>query len=622
MEELGEGLPISSIIASVSLAVLCLFYIYTVGTYFQIPIHPLIDRVIYYAQFHSYIVNEYVDHVVIASLLLLWLTFTQRSLAKYVAIGCGAIFISVISATNYSLVLDGIALCSLPTIIILLVYSRYSTKSGSGSSHLSKLTINYLVIIAIILGLVSFAFSIYHIAFPSSENNVISLRGGYAYDIFVLFSSFSPFILLILLACLPTKLLVDFARGRIRSLPHVDFLPKNITISKKLLILSASIALSIAIILIPHLPTVNTDNRLVSVDSLQYSLWIKELDASNSTQDFFHQIFVEHSKGDRPISLVLIFAFQQALSQNNDPSHTIEYLPFLLAPSLILAVYFLTQELTANDATSLLAAFLTAISFQTLIGIYAGFYANWISLVFGYLSLLFLFKFLRDSRMRNLVIYAVLLIVTLFSHVYTWSIIVIVSGVFLSVYLAKANLLSHRNDGKLSTYEPRKKVIVLLLLVLFCTVVIDVGRTIATGSSGGIEGDLQIGKRSVGLDQFALRWNNLAYTTTTYVGGIFANFLILGLGIYWLLASKMSERHNVFILIFLSVGILPFLFGDWIIQTRVLYDIPFQIPAALAIFYAIKQNIDARLRIIPIYIWLITISIISVSNFYLILPKT
>jgi hypothetical protein len=164
-----------------------------------------------------------------------------------------------------------------------------------------------------------------------------------------------------------------------------------------------------------------------------------------------------------------------------------------------------------------------------------------------------------------------------------------------------------------------KKSVLLLLAVLGCTVAIDIGRTFLTGSSSGIEGDLSLGERLAGPEQFALRWNNLTYATMVYVGGLFANFLILGLGITWLVRSKLLNMRDMFIIVFLSIGLLPFLFGEWIIQTRVFYNIPFQIPAALGLLY-IRQQAAGLIRLAPIFIWLIVFAIVSVSNFYLVLP--
>jgi hypothetical protein len=279
----------------------------------------------------------------------------------------------------------------------------------------------------------------------------------------------------------------------------------------------------------------------------------------------------------------------------------------ILSPALVLAVYFLTRELTSNDVASLVSSFLTAVSFHILIGIYAGFYANWFALIIGYLMFVFLIRFLKAPSKLNFAIYSLLIVILLFSHVYTWSVLSIVVGIFLAVMF------------KLSYYP--KKSIILLLLVVLSSVAIDVARMTVTGSASGIEQDISIAKSGLGLAQFALRWSNLIDTTQNYLGSIFSNFIVLILGIYWLFRSNLREPSTIFLVIFLSLGIIPLFFGDWIVQSRVLYNIPFQIPAAIAFTYIKNQAKNNNIILIPICIWLIAMSIRAASNFYLILPS-
>jgi hypothetical protein len=167
-------------------------------------------------------------------------------------------------------------------------------------------------------------------------------------------------------------------------------------------------------------------------------------------------------------------------------------------------------------------------------------------------------------------------------------------------------------------YYHRKRV-VLLLLVVLSSVIIDVARMAITGSAGGVEKDIEVAKIArIGPHQFALRLSNLMHTMYFYVGGQFSNFLILSLGLYWLFRSNLREASSIFLVICLSIGLFPFLLGDYIIQIRVFYDIPFQIPAAIALSFIRKQAITA---VLPICIWLLDVTIMAVSNFYLIPPS-
>jgi hypothetical protein len=106
-----------------------------------------------------------------------------------------------------------------------------------------------------------------------------------------------------------------------------------------------------------------------------------------------------------------------------------------------------------------------------------------------------------------------------------------------------------------------------------------------------------------------------------YVGGQFSNFILLALGLYWLFSSNLRKASNIFIVIFLSTGLIPLFAGNWLLQVRVLYNIPFQIPAAIALTYMSNRNHTSRLFLPAIILWLVAASVTVVSNFYLIPPS-
>ena len=91
----------------------------------------------------------------------------------------------------------------------------------------------------------------------------------------------------------------------------------------------------------------------------------------------------------------------------------------ILAPSLSMAIFFLTREITKNEVLAILSAFLTMISPQFLIGIYAGFYANWFALILAFISSTFMFMFLRTSSFRYAVLFFATLVAVIFTHTYT-----------------------------------------------------------------------------------------------------------------------------------------------------------------------------------------------------------
>jgi hypothetical protein len=608
---LGNGTSRLSIITSAALALISLFYIYTVGSYLKVTIYPLEHRIIYYTFFDVYIINKQADHLIIAAGIVLWLALSLKGKARFIApVIYGGIALLAATA-NHDAVLDIVALVSIPMVISFFLYDRFVSKkknNGILHTHANRLLVKYLAMIGIITGCIGLISSITPLlAIPSDSAYV----RNYTYDIFLFFSSFSPVLIILLIGCLPVMLFIKGFMGGILKIKNNQngSLPPNDTCIKpksKIIYLLLFMLLSVVLALIPHQPSINRDNQQIGVDTDYYIAWTNRLIHSHDYLEFLQQAFIIQNLGDRPLTLIFLFTLAKIV--NVSLFYLTEHLPVILGPALVLAVYFLTRELTSNETASLFASFLTATSFQVSIGIYAGFYANWFALIIGYVSFVFLIKFLKmpDNKL-NLLVFSTLIVLLLFSHVYTWSLLVIVMGVFLAIML------------KLNYY--RRQSIVLLLLVVLASVIIDVARTTITSSASGIEKDIEIAKvTGVGPEQFSLRWSNLLRTIYSYVGGQFSNFIIFTLGLYWLIRSCIREPVTIFLITYLSVGLFPFLLGDYIIQTRVFYDIPFQIPAGIALYYIRKQAIGS-VMLLPICIWLIGTSIIAVSNFYLILPS-
>jgi hypothetical protein len=639
VKALGRNKSVISIAISAILALTSFFYLYTIGSYFKIGTSVLHDFYNYIGFFHSYVIGKYIDHIIIALGVSTWFALAiKKRIARIVItlIYVGLTAIAVL--TRLDTILDILAILSISLVVLMLTCNRFVPKMRILNNDVdTDLSSNYIVITGLIISIASVIASLSPFFFTSSLAASTHIR-NYGYEIFVLLSSFfSPLLMTILIICIPIKVLFDRYivsknkdqnQNTIRS-QHTSnsgsiantsgTVPKN----KIIFYLSVFMVLSAAMAVIPHLPAVNKDNRPVGADIQDYTTAIKHLSLySNNPQELIRHAFVKELPflGDRPISLLLFYGVVKIVPA--DPAYVIDYMTIILGPVLVLAGYFLTREMTSNDTISVLAAFMTALSFQVLVGIYSGFYANWFALIIGFFSFVFMFRFLKTPSKLNFVTYTILVILLLLSHVYTWAMVAVVTGIFLLVML--------------KTNHYRKKNIILLLLVISSPAIVDVIRTSLTGSIGGISSGIQFapkltspsGGTSNGqfaplssLQQLASFRNNLLDSTEHFLGGLFGNFIILALGVYWLFRANRSEPYNIFIMIFLSIGIVPLFFSDWILQTRVFYNIPFQIPAAIALYYIIKQNRMKGIMILfPICIWLIAISIVNLSNFYPVTP--
>ena len=631
-----------SIVTSAIFTLLSFFYVYTVGSYFNVSIVYLQNRVTHVVPFSNiYIVNQYIDHIILASGTVLWLILSihKKKVRWFVSSIYGGL--TIISATsNIGVVLDILALLSIPIVLSCWIYVIYSNNNRLKKKNrnlnfvnpdANLLAINYISILGIIIGIASIIVTV-AINFFSVPSQSIQIR-NYSYDIFFLLGSLSPYLMVLLIISFPLKILINefsIVKSKIKKSNIRDSTKKTYNSNdnnnslldrpftangrylmrrKKIIYLLLFMVLSVIMALIPHQPTINKNNQQIGIDTKAYVDWLNPLISSNNFQQFTQNassvILQSQQAGDRPLSILFFFGIVK-LVNNPDLLYIIEQIPVILGPALVFATYFLTRELTSNDTTSLLAAFLTAVSYHILIGIFAGYYANWFALIIGYLSIGFLIRFLKGSGKSNnkvnFIIFFTLLVLSQLAHVYTWSVLALVIGIFLAVML------------KLNYYH--KKEILLALLSIASLVIIDIA-LLSIWSSGAIERELKIAGQAQagGLQDFAKRWANLAYVTKIYFIGLFSNFIILSLGLYWLYRSNLREQSTIFLIIFLSTGFIPLFFGDVLFITRSFYNIAFQIPAAIALSYMRQYKYGGNMLVVSTCIWLLAISIRTVSNF-------
>jgi hypothetical protein len=478
----------------------------------------------------------------------------------------------------------------------------------------STLSLNYFLSLVIVFGIYSIFLSLLKMF------GIISLPEfprDYAYDLFLIFSRIT-YILVILISVsivfryLFVKLNVRYklTENKLNNFQNNIQWPSKLLAQKKSLTLNININLlfilfilvSIFIPIIPQLPALNPENRYVGVDTFWYVTWVRPLDNS-SVVDIVKSAFVEQSHGDRPFSLLLIYLFSKIFSM---PGDGIDNLPILLNPITVITIFFLTKEIVNRPYVCLLASFFTMFSFQVLIGIYAGFYANWIGLIIGFLSTIFLFKFLKAPDKKYLICFSTLIISLLFFHVYTWTIFSLAIGLFLLFLLVS-------KDRSIL-----KKTIVISLIVIAITILIDVFKDIAIGSSGGIQEDIKLADYYLGLGNLWIFIENLYLSVLISHGGIFGNGIVFFFVLIWaMFLSNLKNPFEIFFLVFFIILFPLIFFGYYNLQVRVLYDLPFQIPFVLSLIHISKRTQNPIL-FLAVSIIISCISLRTLTNFYFI----
>jgi hypothetical protein len=642
-KDLGYGMPVSSILSGVAFTVCVFFYLYIIGSFFRIVVYPHIDRIVRPEHFQEYIINQQLDYIIViiaaASWFLLSVNSNNKAVRYYFSIAYGGIGVLLALISPDSIAFDIIALLSLPLILgVILYYYRKRQKKNLLLllSFDTKLTWRYISLVVIAISAIGIVIPV--LAVFVAPNFGSTAGDDPANELFLLLSSFSNIYIFLLVMCLAVKVLYRVVALRMLKLDikedinqtlSEDYKHNKIKTQTKIGFLLLAAILSMVLVLIPQHPLINKDNQQIGSDTFYYVRWITELAKSENLSDLIYQSFiVQGQDGDRPLSLIFLFLVYQVTGGNN-LSEVVEHFPLILGPGIVLAFYFLTLELTRNEKISLIAAFFGAVSLHTLIGIYAGLYANWLGLIVGYISIGFLFRYLRLGRFSDIIVFSTLFVVVLFIHVYTWTVLAAVSGTFLVAMLLvviwtkkknnnnKTYNNNNNNSNSSNNYFIKRGRIIWLLIAILVSVVVDISKVVLTGSTGGLEQDIELAQTGLRFDQFDLRWFILTATMHYTLGGVFSNFIILILGLFWVLRSNMREPGTIFLMIFLSVGVVPLFIGSWQIQNRVFYDMPFEIPAAIALYYiSTRFRSSSMLVTLAACTWLVAISLLTVMNYY------
>lgn len=601
---LGSGNPRHLIASSALFSVILFFYLLSITSLFQPIVYPFIDRITYPSYFEDkYFVNYIVDSLIIILCTLLWVQFCVQNKKKYFVITAFGLSLMLSLSLSMESAIKIISAISLPTILVFIIIDKIFKKNIVTFNL--KLTVNYISISAISIAITSsFALSSY-LFFPE-----LPLPSwNYIYLFFIIISIFSPIYLTLISFGYPLGLILSSLKKRLRrSFSHnqefVNLTEKYLKRRTRIFLFFVIISLAITVSMIPHLRIVDEDNRAIGSDTKYYVRFLETIAQSSGYEDVLYKAFVTVVGGDRPLSLLFFFWLSTTFYQSNF-FLSLEYVPVLLSPLLVISIYFLTFSITRNHLTSLFASLITIPS-HMLIGIYAGLYANWFALIWGYLAMLFLFRLTEKQKKIDVIVFSVLLVVLLFSHAQTWTIFMYVIGLFTAV-------LYFRNKRQ------NKSTAAYILFSILPSIVIDVLRMLLINFSG-VSQELSFAmKREVGIHGIAVIWDNLIDTAHLYLAGQIANPIILLLVIYWLYNIKIKANYVIFLGIFFSLYIFPLLFADATIQARFFYEIPFQIPAAIALT-VLKERTGSYLAF-TICVWLAVMSLYTAANFVLIVPE-
>ncbi|MFW6117499.1 MAG: hypothetical protein ACOC6G_02830 [Thermoproteota archaeon] len=281
---------------------------------------------------------------------------------------------------------------------------------------------------------------------------------------------------------------------------------------------------------------------------------------------------------DRPLGLLMMFSMQKITGTSS--LTVLKFIPSLLGPALVLTMFYFMWEATQNWTVSSLTALVAAFSYPVTIGMLVGLLSNWTALIGVYLFSALMMKSMREKEWKWIILSASTLVLVLFTHLYTWAMVMGVLGVYTLLMI----ILRMREEKDVQW--PLKN----LIAILTCNVGVHFIRDLLSGSTG--KAAAVAGSR-LSLEFLPLFWSNLQKTLQTSLHKFYLNPLILLLtliGAFLVCLRKKPVHH--YLISWLIISSLFIVLGDYNAQWRILYNLPLPILATFG-FDHILRFIDS-----------------------------
>jgi len=355
---------------------------------------------------------------------------------------------------------------------------------------------------------------------------------------------------------------------------------KNIPLlSSPVVILAIGMASSCFLAFTPYRPDVNPTGTPVGADTATYIQWVNQM-LQRPFPDALAYAFSQASKGSRPLSLIFPYAMSSLFGVQGD--FAIKFYPLFLAPLLVVSSFLFILLASGDKHTAGLVGLMTAFSFQFTVGMWAGYYANWLALAESYLLLGFLLRFTNSGSKGSFAGLVLLSLTLLFTHPWTWDLMILLSIIFM----IERFLRSH-------DFRPFR----LAILFVAINVVVDSIKSFAIGGYGGGRAGLDVATSSLGFSQLLAFWPGVVDLFVQNYDGLMADALVLGLAlmVVWH-SSGASDGFSRLLVWWIILASLPFPLLGSVLQTRIVYLLPIPVLASAAIIGIGKLGIGKRQR--------------------------
>jgi hypothetical protein len=353
-------------------------------------------------------------------------------------------------------------------------------------------------------------------------------------------------------------------------LPNVQNMGSKLRLSKRCLALGLFLLVGVAVFVAYypyiHLPS----STLVGADSTAYYEWLKEMMQKGPVTAFDR---------DRPFSSLSLYFLQYATGLS--PETVIRIMPVVLCVGLSLAVFWFVEVGTRNDVLALMSSLFSLFSFQTTVGVFASYFANWLAIIEIFILLVFLLKSLEKHSWKHVSISALIGVIVLLTHPYTWNVLMaVLTALLVWTFLRR---------------KPEEKLEIALLTFLLTVNLVfyaayaltPLGKGLSNAESG-ISSNVASG---ISIFNFLNLQNGLASMVQMWMGGLFGNPLLLILAVAGMFALfDFTGKFNRIMLLWVmipSIALLavspdPFYY-------RFIYLVPIQAQAAAGLCWMVTK---------------------------------
>ncbi|TFH25038.1 hypothetical protein E4G67_01395 [Candidatus Bathyarchaeota archaeon] len=319
-------------------------------------------------------------------------------------------------------------------------------------------------------------------------------------------------------------------------------------------------------------------SSLVGSDSAVYFRWLEDMRLQGPAIAL---------QVDRPLSNLFMYFIQSTLGLSSES--VVKVMPVVCCVGLSLAVFWFVRVGLRNDVLALTSGLFPVFSFQSTVGIYEYSVSNWLALIEGFILFGLVLKSSGKHSWTYVVAAALVGVALLFTHPYTWDVIVAVLAAYLVWMILRH--LKQRLDGKVHFLQ--------LLFVLGVNLVaygvysaLPFGRAVGSGGIGFVG-------RNIVLPNLLNLQKGLETMVQMWVGGLYANPLLVFLAILGMFSIVVfATRFSRLMFLWVMVPSLALLVvsAENFMFYRIVYLVPLQILAAIGVFWLLN-NLENGMRL-------------------------